>query len=325
MILDFQNIENIAVALPITSDSRELARVFASQQTNEQKAAQIFLNTLAVLIVKSYLDLLGIPTNLSNCDSWNLVMRTCNDVADLDILNLGKLECRPIRGTDSSCYIPMEVWNLRLGFVIVKIDDSFKKAELLGFVSHVTTEDLAISDLRPIETLIDHLHDSKPLTIIPSQVNLGQWLNNIFTEGWEAVSIFLDSEQLTSACNFRNTKLSLANDSKLLETNNSIRRAKLINFGVQMRDHQVVLLVEITPEKSDSIAVILQVHPHPDEAYLPQTLVLRVVESIGEVFMQAQARDQDNFIQLQFSGEIGERFSVNISLEDIELTERFQL
>ena len=325
MILDFQNIENIAVALPITSDSRELARIFASQQTNEQKAAQIFLNTLAVLIVRNYLDLMGIPTNLSNCDSWNLVMRTCDDVADLDILNLGKLECRPIRSNDSSCHIPMEVWNSRLGYVIVKIDDSLKKAELLGFVSHVTTEDLAINDLRPIEALIDHLHDLKELNVIPSLVNLGQWLNNIFTEGWEAVSILLNSEQLTSAWDFRNTKLPPENDSILPEINNSIRRAKLIDLGIQMGDRQVVLLVEITPEKSNSIAVILQVHPFPDEDYLPQALTLRVIESTGEVFMQAQARDRDNFIQLKFSGQIGERFSVNISFEDTELTEKFQL
>lgn len=325
MILDFQNIENIAVALPITSDSRELARIFASQQTNEQKAVQIFLNTLAILIVRNYLELLGIPTNLSNCDSWNLVMRTCDNVADLDILNLGKLECRPIRSTDSSCHIPMEVWNLRLGYVIVKIDDSLKKAELLGFAPHVTTEDLAINDLRPIEALIDHLHDLKESKVITSLVNLEQWLNNIFTEGWEAVTILLNSEQLTSVWDFRNTKLPPENDLKLPETNRSIRRAKLIDLGIQMGDRQVVLLVEITPEKSDSIAVILQVHPGSDEIYLPQALSLRVIESTGEVFMQAQSRDQDNFIQLQFSGQIGERFSVNISLEDTELTEQFQL
>ena len=53
--------------------------------------------------------------------------------------------------------------------------------------------------------------------------------------------------------------------------------------------------------------------------------MLKVIESSGSVFMQAQARSQDNFIQLQFSGQPKERFKVQIILGDIELTEQFQL
>ena len=322
MILDFQNIENIAIALPITSDSRKIAHNFASQQFNQQKAEQIFLNTLAVLTVKNYLDLLGIPVNLADSDSWNPVMRTCDNVADLDILELGKLECRPVRSTDSSCHIPMEFWDLRLGYVIVKIDDSFKKAELLGFLPKVTTEELAIADLRPIEALIDHLHDVKELTFTPPLVNLDQWLHNIFTAGWKTVGSLLDPEQLTPNWGFRSTELTPENS---LESEHIVQRAKLIDLGIQLRDRQVVLLVEINPELKDKISVTLQVHPQPNDAYLPEALVLKVIESSGEVFMQAQSRSQDNFIQLQFSGQKGEQFTVKIILDDAELTEKFQL
>ncbi len=325
MVSNFQDIENIAVPLPITSKTREIAREFAAQQATELKAEQVLYNTLAILTVQSYLQMLGIATDLFNSDSWNPIMRTCDDVADLNILNLGKLECRPLKSSATSCYIPMEVWDLRLGYVMVKIDDSLKKAALLGFVPQVATEELAIANLSPIEALIDRLDDLRVLATNSTVVNLGEWFNHIFTTGWSTVESILNPEQLTAAWGFRNTELSPENSSEIKRVNNNVQRAKLIDLGIQLGARQVVLLVELTPEDSGSIGVILQIHPSPGDAYLPEALILKVIESSGEVFMQAQARSQDNFIQLQFSGRAQELFTVQIILNGAELTEQFQL
>ncbi|MEM7756797.1 MAG: DUF1822 family protein [Cyanobacteria bacterium P01_A01_bin.40] len=325
MANNFLDREKIAVSLPITSKNREIAHNFAAQQATKQKTEQVLYNTLAVLTVQSYLEMLGIATDLLESDSWNPVMRACNNVADLNISDLGKLECRPLKKLDASCHIPMEVWDLRLGYVLVKIDDSLKKASLLGFVPQVASEELSISALRPIEGLIDRLHGVRELTADSSVVNLGQWLNNIFPSGWSTVENLLNLEQLTTAWGFRNTELSPASFSESEKTKTSIQRAKLIDLGIQLGDCPIVLLVEITLEDSGSIAVTLQVHPSPNNVYLPETLILKVIESSGEVFMQAQARSQDNFIQLQFSGQPGESFSVQIALSNAELTEQFQL
>ncbi len=325
MVSNFQDLENIAVPLPITSKTREIAREFAAQQATELKAKQVLYNTLAILTVQSYLQMLGIATDLFNSDSWNPIMRTCDDVADLDILNLGKLECRPLKSSDTSCHIPMEVWDLRLGYVVVKIDDSLKKAALLGFVPQVATEELAITNLSPMEALIDRLDDLRVSTTNSTAVNLGEWFNHIFTAGWSTVESILNPEQLTVAWGFRNTELSPENSSEIKGVNNNVQRAKLIDLGIQLGARQVVLLVEITPEDNGSIGVILQIHPRPGDAYLPEGLMLKVIESSGEVFMQAQARSQDNFIQLQFSGRSQELFTVQIILNNAELTEQFQL
>ena len=310
--------------MPITSEAREIAHSFATEQATKQKAEQVLYNTLAVLTVKNYLEMLGITTDLASSDSWNPIMQTCDDVADLNIANLGKLECRPLKDSDLNCHIPMEVWDLRIGYVVVKIDRSFKKAVLLGFVSQVATEKLPITHLTPIEALIDRLHDLKASTANSAVVNLEQWLNNIVTSGWSTVESLLNPEQLTTAWGFRNAESTPEQSSDFKETN-SIQRAKLIDLGIQFGDRRVVLLVEITPEENGSIAVVLQVHPSPDLVHLPETLLLKVIESSGEVFMQAQARSQDNFIQLQFSGQPKEVFTVKIILEDAELVEQFQL
>jgi hypothetical protein len=324
MVANFQDIENIAIPLPITAETREIAGNFARQQADREKAKQVLHNTLAVLTVKNYLEMLGVATDLSNSDSWNPVMRACDNVADLHILDLGKLECRPLQSSDTSCHIPMEVWELRLGYVMVKIDDSLKKALLLGFIAQVASEEIAVADLQPIEALIDRLHDLRTLTANSSVINLGQWLDNIFTAGWSTVESLLYPEQLIPALRFRNVESADFN-SEQPESTNNVQRAKLINLGIQLKDRPVVLLIDITPEVNGSIAVTLQVHPSFNDAYLPETLILRVVESSGQVFMEAQARSRDNFIQLQFSGESKELFTVQIVLDDAELTEQFQI
>ena len=321
MVDNFQDIENLAVSLPITSADREIASSFSARQTTKQKAEQVLYNTLAVLAVKSYLEMLGISTDLAKSDSWNPVMRTCDNVADLNISDLGRLECRPLKSSDASCHIPMEVWDFRLGYVAVRIHDSLKKAALLGFVREVTTEEVAITSLKPIEALIDRLHDLKASTA-NSLVDLKQWFDNIFSAGWLTVDNLLDREQLTPLWGFRNIELTTKSSEP--KATNSIQRAKLIDLGIQFSDRQVVLLVEITSEVNDTVAVVLQVHPSQD-IYLPETLTLKVIESSGEIFMQARARSKDNFIQLQFSGRSRERFTVQIVLLDAKLTEHFQL
>lgn len=325
MVANYQDVENIAISLPITAENREIAYNFAAQQATKQKAEQVLYNTLAVLIVRSYLKMLGIATDLLKSDSWNPIMRVCDDVADLNISDLGKLECRPLKNSDTSCYIPMEVWDLRLGYVVVKVDDSLKKAALLGFIPEVTSEEIAITDLKPVEALIDRLHDVRASTANFSVVNLGQWFNNIFTPSWSTVESLLNPEQLTTCWGFRNAELPPKELLEIKEIANSIQRAKLVDLGIQLGAHPVVLLVEIAPEESGSIGVTLQVHPSPNDVYLPETLILKVIESSGEVFMQAQARSHDNFIQLQFSGQPQELFTVQIVFNDAELIEHFQL
>ena len=320
-----QDIENIAVPLPITQESRRLAQQFAAQQHTTEKAEEVFLNTLAVLIVNNYLSMLSISTNLLNSDSWNPVMRVCSNVADLDILGIGKLECRPVKSSADSCQIPMEVWDLRIGYVVVQIDNLHKKAAILGFIAQIDSEELAINNLRPLEELIDRLHDLRELSLRNSLTNLSQWLNNIFAAGWQIAESILTPEQLSLAMGFRSSKLTETATSKLVEANYSVRRAKLINLGHQLSERSVVLLVELSQEENKNIAVTLQVHPSPNAHYLPEALELRVVDSTEVIVMQAQARSKDDFIQLQFRGQAEEDFGLQIVLADLCFSEKFKL
>lgn len=99
MIHPAQTPEEKLIPMPITQSAQQIALQFASEQPNEPKALQVYLNTLAVCAVNNYLRIMDVPTDLTASDSWNPVLRLAADVADLWVIGLGRLECRPVEVT----------------------------------------------------------------------------------------------------------------------------------------------------------------------------------------------------------------------------------
>lgn len=327
MTYNTHEIDELALLLPITSAACRKAQEFANQQPTPEKAEQVRLNTLAIYAVNDYLQLLGIPTDISLGDSWQPVARLCADVADLEITGVGRLECRPVQKHKQNCYVPPEVWSDRIGYVVVQIDELSLEATVLGFTQTATREELPLSQLQPIEDLIDHLSQPQPNqdTASPpipntTKVNLSQWLGNIFDTGWQAIETLLNSGEPELGFAFRGA------ESALLEqepSDTSIKRAKLIDLGMQLAGHSVALIVELTPQSHNRRHILLQVHPTSNQIYLPPLLQLTVLDESGLVFLEAQARSADNYIQLQFNGLPGEQFSVQVALGDTRILEDF--
>ncbi|MBE9037114.1 DUF1822 family protein [aff. Roholtiella sp. LEGE 12411] len=308
-------LDDFAITLPISQIARITAQQFANQQPTPEKAEQVRLNTLAVWVVNDYLQMMEIPTNLQASDSWNPVMRLCANVADLEIPSVGRLECRPVRLHQQTCAIPPETWEERVGYLVVQFDESLQEAKLLGFIPQVTTEILALTQLQPLEALIDHL--ATPL------VNLSQWFAGIFETGWQTIESLWNVPELRPAYAFRGTETVEKNTSNQLEA--VTRRAKLMDLGIQILNQPVMLMVEITPETDQQTSIRLQLHATGSQIYLPQGVQLTVIDSSGGVFLEAQARKSDNYIQLQFRGEPTELFSVRVALHDTSITEHFMI
>ena len=331
MTYNTNDIEEFALSLPITQTARQTAQQFASEQPTPQKAEQVRLNTLAVCAVNDYLQqILGIPTDLSKSDSWNPVVRLCADVADLEVIGVGRLECRSLKSYQQTCHIPPEVWSDRIGYVVVQIDESSQEAIVLGFAQTATTEELSVSQLQPIDDLIDCLHpQAQPVAPVAAatsaarenrRVNLSQWFTDVFETGWQTVEALLNPAELDLAFQFRSADSAVLVDSQQVDS--SHRRGKLIDLGIQMGDRPVALIVELTPEDRKR-HILLQVHPTGNQIYLPPLLQLTVLDESGLVFLEAQARSADNYIQLQFSGLPGEQFSVRVTLGDASIVEDF--
>lgn len=315
------DIENSALPMPIAQMARRTAQQLASSMPTPQIAQRVCLNTLAVYVVNAYLQTIGIATDLDASDCWNPVVRLCADVADLEIAGVGRLECRPLRMHEQSCYIPPEVWSDRIGYVIVQIDESLQEANILGFTQTVATDELPIRELRPIEDLIDRLHQL--MQPVVARVNLSQWLNNIFETGWQTVESVLNPAEPSLAFSFRNADTLVPTDIE--QPDIGIRRAKFIDLGMQLAGQSVALIVEIRPESEKRTNILLQVHPTGSQIYLPPQLQLIVLDESGTTFLEAIARSADNYIQLEFSGEPGERFSVKVALGDVNIIEDFAI
>ncbi|ARV59408.1 hypothetical protein BZZ01_12935 [Nostocales cyanobacterium HT-58-2] len=313
-------LEDFALTLPITQAARKTARAFALEQSTAEKAEQVRLNTLSVCVVKDYLEMMGIPINLTTSDSWNSVVRLCTDVADLELPEVGRLECRPVGVAEQICYIPPETWEDRVGYIVVQVDESLHEAKLLGFVRNVTTEELPLSQLQSLEDFIEYLGQLRQ-TPVKTLVNLSQWLAGIFDIGWQTVESLWNQPELRPAYAFRNSNIvEQDNDDQIAALT---RRAKLIDLGIQIANQPVMLIVEIQPKADQQTGVRLQLHPTGNQSYLIPGVKLTVLDESGEVFLETQARSADNYLQLQFRGEPKEQFSVRVSLNDGCVTEHF--
>ncbi len=331
MTYNTHNLEEFALPLPITQNARRSAEQFADQQPTPKKAEQVRLNTLAVLVVNDYMQMMGMPTDLKASDSWNPIIRLLANVADLEISGIGRIECRAIKSQDSFCHIPPEVWSDRIGYVVVQIDEQSSEGTVLGFTPTADTEELPISQLRPVDDLIDHFHQPiaqpRSQVVQRTRVNLSQWLDNVVETGWqtlESLENLLNPPEPIFA--FRSAGLD-STEALPLEENLDvgIRRAKLIDLGLLLAGSPVALVVALVPGSELKENISLKVYPTGSQTYLPPNLTLTVLDTSGTVFLEAQARQIDNYIQLQFSGVPGEQFSVEVALGDARIIEDFTI
>lgn len=323
-------------AVPLTKADRSIAQKFRERQGLPQQAERIYRNTLAVKAVQYYLQCLEIETDLETGDSWDPVMQTLADVADLDVLHWGKIECRPVSPGEESVYIPPEVWDDSIGCVAVAIDSSDPKAiseaKLLGFVPRPQQaiedipERMPICEFQPLDALIQAYHKQKVTPIASKQkvtpisaplatpvaslsANLKQWLSGLFEPEWQPVELVL-------AVNTR---------SAAVATNPSISRAKVIDLGMQLAGYAVALVVRLTPSPTAEIDVRLRLYPAGNAIHLPRGLKLIVLDDAGNACMETEARNADNWIQLEFGALPGEKFAVKVALSDAEIVEEFTI
>jgi Protein of unknown function (DUF1822) len=305
---------DLTIPIPLTLKGHRTAESFYQQHSDPQKAKQVYLNTLAIDAVHSYLSWLGVPTDLQSSDSWSPFIQALADVADLEIPGQGKLECRPVLSGDIACHVPLEVWSDRISYVVVQLDEALETAILLGFVTHVDQEELFLSQLQPIEALLDYLgsqEQHQPQTL----VFLSQWLQGLFTQGWMTAAEILDPQLKLS---FRSLALPIS-EEKFATTG-----GKLLDLMPQLGEQQVILLLEMMPKDIAQVNIWVKLCPAKHSFYLPENLEISVLDEQGIIVMQAQAR-QTEILQLKFHGMVGERFSLDIRLNKIKLVETFAI
>jgi hypothetical protein len=217
--------------------------------------------------------------------------------------------------------VPPEVESNRIGYLAVQINQSFREATLLGFVVKVSTEELPISQLQSLERFHEYLEylsqvklaelASPSISSGKTMVSLSRWFENNFELGWQSIEVLLSTQLSNLALNLRSAPEA------------GVSRGKLIDLGIEQKGQAVVLLVSLTPLQEQKMDILVEVQPKNAQTYLPPNLQLIVLDNLGEAVMEAIARSANNYMQLQFSGSLGERFSVKVALEDVSVVENF--
>lgn len=309
------------MTIPLTVVHHRTAEAFSQQHSDAQKAIQVYLNTLSVQAVHDYLAWLDIPTRLEDSQSWNPALQVLIDAADLWVEHSGRLECRPMLIDADICRVPPQVWSTepsiehRIGYVVVRLNSELTEAELLGFVPQVETEWLSLEKLQSIDDLPNYLYQLTAASSQMSLTRLSDWFHTVTDTSWKTLELLLEDWQ--PAFSFRTPQVLSVEPS-----DSGIKRGKLLAFP-DCAEAQVLLLLEVTPVGTE-YQIKLELCPIGKEVYLPRSLHLSVHDAAGDTVLQAESRESEG-LEFQFSGELGERFSVKVSFQGCDWIEEFEI
>jgi hypothetical protein len=108
-----------------------------------------------------------------------------------------------------------------------------------------------------------------------------------------------------------------------------VRRARLIDLGLQLDHHSIALIVAIMPRANERMGVFLQAQSIEPHSTLPPHLKISVLSASGEARLHAEARSdeqangKDKSLDLRFSPPAGTRFQVKVELNDVYVIEEF--
>lgn len=321
-----------SLTVAIAPEAHRYAKIFATEQASAAKGKRVYLNTLAVCAVQTYLDWLSIPTNLSDSDCWHPGQRALFDVADLLLPNIGKLECRPVLPEETEMPILPSAVGDRIGYVAVRLSEDLRQANLIGFVPTADigwrTETIALETLQPLDTLIAAVHP----------VDLRSWFKADFTPGW------LSPEQLLSSI-FPNSGMSpifrgeaphspdpslvfRGGDSPAWGSESSdplelpVIRGKRLRF--EGSEVELALVLTLTKGADGDSQIQLQLRPTAASTWLPQGLGLQLLDETATICAEAISRERDDLIRISFGITPGESFSLQLTLDGETIKERFQ-
>ena len=313
------------VPLPMLSESVRLAKQLAQQHPQPQQAERIYHSLVAVLAVNQYLKMLGFATDLRQCDCWDPFLRITMDVADLEVVGYGRIECCPVSPTIMEtpfpvCSVPAEVQEERVGYIVVQIKGDLATAEpivqLVGFTDVVVGEELQLSNLRSLVELPHYFHQLTHPS--PAISHLTNWLHQMVEAGWTSVDALM-----VQPIPF----LYSSRDINIRRDRPQGMYGKTLILETLKGTHAIALIVGIMKAPEVDWAIELKVCPIvntvSESAFLPPGLEMMIVDQMGSTVMQAQARAENRMIELGFQAEAGDRFQLKVRLDDTVITESF--
>ncbi|MBD2302454.1 DUF1822 family protein [Nostoc sp. FACHB-190] len=304
--------DQLTFSVTLSTKAHTIAQEYSQGIANPEKRQHIYLNTLAVYAVEYYLECMGFETDWQGSDSCDRLTIQLMNVADLEVKTLGKLECRPVLPNTEICEIPPEVWQDRIGYVAVQFNTELTEATILGFTSQAQAE-ISLNQLQSLEDFLLYLSELE-IAKYPQHkessnlVKIGQWLDGFVDASWQTIEHLLNPQQL--GLSFKNAV--------------TITRGQKIDLGMQLDQISVALVVKLAAASEGEVDILTQVYPVGNYV-LPQGVKLNIHDESGENILEVISRKEDNWIQLEFSAELGEKFQIIVTYGDSQQTRLFEV
>ncbi len=304
--------QELSFTLPLSFEAHSIAQELVSEISNQKKRQQVYLNSLSVYAVNNYLSCMGFETDYLEGDSRNPLTVQLMNVADLIVKDIGKLECRPVLAGAEVVEIPPEVWEDRVGYVFVELSNSLKEAKILGFTPEAAAE-VSLTQLQSLEDFLVYLTELEVVESVEIEktsnlVSFRQWLNGTVDASWQKLDRLLKPQQLGLA--FKHEV--------------SITRGQKIDLGMHLDKISVALVMKVMAEnENEEVDILTQVYP-VGEMSLPQGIKLIIGDETGET-SEVVSREDDNWIQWEFSAESGEKFNIKVVYGDAEVIKEFEV
>jgi Protein of unknown function (DUF1822) len=321
---NLQTIKEKSIEIPLSQLDRETATQFAA--VSGESGERVHQNTLAVLAVNRYLTWQGYETNLKGDKDWQVIERLLLDRADLDIVGLGRLECRVVSAGATEVKVPLDITNDRLGSLVMELSSEPLAAKLLGFLppepDALRGQMLSLTEMQDMDEFIDRLclkvsavpaSAPAPETSQSPATKIGQWLQGVIQTGWQTI------EQIELLVNTPTFAFRGFRD----EPTSATRFGKIFDLGIENQKSSVALVVEVAPiPNEDRTYIRIKVQP-TDRDYLPPDLQLSILDDSGATISEVRSRSLDNSIQLGFKASTGSKFAIKIELDNSQIIEKF--
>jgi Protein of unknown function (DUF1822) len=295
------NIDNdlLTFTVSLPQSVHAIARDLVTGIDSPIKANQIRLNTLAVYAVDNYLRCLGFTTDWNHSDSRDPILAQLLNIANLEVKDVGQIECIPFISDRSECHIPPESEYLRVGYMPVQINQSLTEATILGFSTQKKGA-IQLNKLADLEYAIEYLTNLEQ----PAIIRLSEWLKGLVDPTWETVNHLLNPQQQRLICR------------------DTVNRGQTIAFPTTEGVTSLALVLDIkSTEVLQKVDVLIQIYPI-EQNELPDGVKLMVSDN-EETMMTAISKPEDNWIQLNFTAVLNEEFKVAVKLGELEVVKSF--
>lgn len=287
--------------VPLSYEAHTIANEHRARQHSSEKAKSVYITELAIYAVNKMLQCSQINTDWQSSNNQDPLDLQFTAIGELNIKGVGKIECCALLPDDEVFRIPSEAWGSRLAYVAVRLDESLKKAEILGFVN-TPAEVVTVEQLKPLDELIPQL-----VHLYSPKVNITKWLEGAVENRWKFVHSLLSPDQLKLTPCFRKEK--------------EICRGRVLDLGMQLEKHSVALVLTVSSEASTEINVRAQLYPISTPLLFPGAKLIFTDSSDNR--FEVVARDADMLIQDEYLLEEGENFNITIALDQVSITTEF--